>query len=1010
MKLDSSKKALTQLHEYHQECIQKKSSSSLEEHINQLFTISLWSKQLISKRSLRGRVTVWLRGESNYAKTKTIKRIASALKTWEHNVDTSAQIPLSFRLSLHKFVHENSPSNNTQSLQLNTGLDTENLLPKDTHLPQQPLPATPQPPHPSFLLRYPQSSLPISQHLLNTNGDFSSVSIEICTAIGEFFKAFPQYAAADYQEQLAVICNEYTDELQRLCKLDAAKGAKKRLKYLQIEAKQLTATVHELPVGKSWSFGGPVKSKQFQKILTTILSTEASPVQWTLNAFKDNLSPFLEQLSRISGLAKDARLDLLFEDSQRNLPQEVAAHLPQFLTSHLESWFRQGAIGAFMEFVPDGDLRENCLWISENGEKFLDPKQQKQVFKELEQRLTSLVLSSLQKGEDFTESLTSNLQNVVPPSILEGIGLGSLGHTRDQLLHIEKMPSGHYCVSLYDSHSAAWRQYNNVTDDKLTPFFFERLLTFRYEPLYETGFNPSIDDLIGLCQQLEAPQHKIIDIGSKASSIFALASHPELQPARIQLECYRAWIVELCTPFLVDNQLVLSDNQYHNTLHKLVEQWLQLAHEQSASLDQQYLIDIEAMAEEIYQALAAATSIPVDNDQNEAPHLQFKALGIDIPLPFLNNLKQHLKVSSAQLSEYRDSLAWALGDEVGELIDILAAENPSTYPNIAPAPTKKPVKEPKKLPRGYLGTLLYNAYVQTTLQVLNIAWQLLMWYRSIESPITFGLATIHLASRTGVFDYLNRALEQLGIYNISSYLIPKAITEWVRQSLGALKRKCTGIVTQLILRTLFTEEGAAEVEKFTSSIRSLAKNTALTAIRRDEISYTFPADTIVNTIVEAPSAPIVDYTIDDTPYTFSVPKKSVSSNNNQLNLLLNRVSNSTPISLPWSQESTLSVLQKWHDEAIEELNEDLKQNINWGFLRQLQRCLTLPIPSSSSLTEQQNSIWDQLMLEEIEPCMQMLFDISEKLRPHQNHLMEPPKTSIKTMSFTSTLTDKASLG
>lgn len=558
----------------------------------------------------------------------------------------------------------------------------------------------------------------------------------------------------------------------------------------------------------------------------------------------------------------NAFIGKLLPNESREITGKIAAVLPKCIKEGIESWMKQGLAGNIMEFVPDGETRDFILWMAEKGNKIkADPKESDALLKEIEAKATSFVQNPFKDLTTTFQSVikqtTTNIPHLLPEPIMQLMGLDNLFASGQFWLEFAKQRNGKFTIKIYSTGQAVnfhpkdsdgkiqWPMIlTDIPEDRLKSDFFHRLLYYHVEPKCNKECAASAKDLFeGLIHSLTrtedytkellnslnvSPESRTtsewrqvsVSDGSENTFMQLLLTSPKKPNGLAQYEMHLEALIAYCKPLLkgADKTLTIEQAEVCTALETAMAKMSDEVEALGQALDESRIKRFEATVTEIKRAIAKYRD---DNTVKKEP-LPNK---IQLPTAVLSTIKSVFEtggISADSLASAKSSLCWALGDEIGDLIDTIAYSLNDAAPAITSAVTPQasqaaPARNfvPSSAPKGWLRTILFHAYFEIVVKGIQLAMLLSRLY----------------ALSIGV---LIEPLVQYALHRI----IPTYIQEWVAELIDEAKRTLATYTLNIILRCFFTKEHAALVHNSLQYVRSTAKTWSSALLGNQQVSYT----------------------------------------------------------------------------------------------------------------------------------------------------------------------------
>ncbi|MCI0382470.1 MAG: DUF3638 domain-containing protein [Chlamydiae bacterium] len=682
----------------------------------------------------------------------------------------------------------------------------------------------------------------------------------------------------------------------------------------------------------------------------------------------ENLTEALKiQLTDLSAFLKSKSFNLLFQDERRNMKAaENSSASKKWLYKQIEDWMKMGAIGSIMEFVPDGSLRELALWLSQEGEKIVNPKYHDELSKKAGEKLDQLLNKSQDSLYFSSMKFLKKFQGSTPKFFLESIGLSSLLDQLELIMEIKNEDKDHYKITIHSNYQNLSRTYS-VKKENLTLEFFHRLLF----SLYEAKFNPnisrsSISDLFELLDKtfkstpsplfLEKKTKKdqkkdsFIKVSPIFSSISQFKMEPiEMTPEKMALFYYGNQIIDFCSPYKTKEGKLQFENVDFSSLELILEEWTGLVEKYKEDPDvKTHYEKMKATEIEIRKAVEKAK----ERKEENVKFTSLPSIGIELPFNLAETLKEKFLQSGFSidhLESIRDLLVWSLGEEVGNLVDLVVeevnlAKAEQKQPISATSPKPKLVENPSK--RGTLGTIWVSIYFNMLVTFLRwafwlsnlYAWGSVLW--AAEGPIGLVNAAIINEARSKAWSLLFKVLHRAFPIIVSALI-------------------------NLILRCLFDKETAQKIRFYAQNVQASAEGIANLMEEKEHVSFEIDPAQVLR--------PVGIPDITPSSETGAIDRKTILSKSDVFFIGLSNKPALLTKAPEFTSENFYPTIRSWI-ESVNKMEEELKDSPikDFAIFQFLTNRLSfLPIPIG-----QQTPLFDQIDERQIESCLNDLLDLS----------------------------------
>lgn len=555
---------------------------------------------------------------------------------------------------------------------------------------------------------------------------------------------------------------------------------------------------------------------------------QQQPVHFIENSLPHDLSELLkdtpcenpEQFARIlyrliigrlqlKAAALPAKLDPLFCDNERKLPQWAEDLLPEILFQNLESLMQKGAVGATGSVI-DHVIGTGIEKLAQGASLAVSPKRGK-----IADQLEPLVVDWIQKKflrlkADHTWSganeFVEDLRQIIPPAIFELAGLDTLFYQGPIWIEFEKAADGTFNAYIYSSGFALERhltdrktgkkfrvkRLTNIAPEKLTQDYFFHLLSHHHEGLWDSRKVAHVDDFYeGLMGHLQGiPEHNLPQDAVETLPVRTLG---QLATTRIcdfstLFELKMEKVAMLLRSYLNhEGSLILSDPavyQFAKTTHRSLQKELSAC----TNLLEGQKANYQATLDEIEIALAERTQELTDESIQEALYRKGLEGGI-------HEVLKKGGVTREEIDAWRGTIRFGLGKEVGDLVDHIV-----TASDKVPFPKKEDIK-PSQNPYGWDLETYSGLYATFAKDILALAMGMVGlacggWYRLLSLPMAYRLASSLLApsimeSVDLVLNLVARMTATLAMKVAQKFLKPQleSLTKQVKNFTGILKNE-----------------------------------------------------------------------------------------------------------------------------------------------------------------------------------------------------------------------------
>jgi len=589
-----------------------------------------------------------------------------------------------------------------------------------------------------------------------------------------------------------------------------------------------------------------------------------------------------------SAALKEA-IKLLMQEDSRKLPPQLQKIIPDIIGKPIESWLQQGLIGNAMEFVHDGTLRERLLQFSERSDLLKDVANNKELIGALVQMVVDPYLEELKSKKDSVNTHLSDIiakaHSAIPPLGQQILGIDGLSNPVPMWLEIKKQADGKFSVSIFTdgpslhyhtspTGSIEWPlHFQDIEASQLNEDFFQRLISFGYILNSESNFHALLEDFYHstitylkgnrvTAKGQTFHQHNVSN-PFEWNMVLGLLVKDTADLNFLHYQLHSRAFNDFCRPYLKgsEKQLDLTDTpQISFILESAINQLINEAKLNPNHVKEEDLKKLEATKKEILQSRAPkqepapsakepkkiATAEKKSAKTQNNPKKTSKKVKISLPPEIYQKLGPILDgigISPQQLASSRDLIAWALGDEVGELIDALNFELPSPVAKSAAADSKpsssvaqttpsslKSIEEMKHHPRGWLGTILLSAYFDAVVMAIRIA--LLLSGSTTEIYRTFVQPAMAYA-----MTYAAEKAQSHVISFVINNILPPSVQEWISFVLWEIKKRIIQIVSNIIIHCLFRHDAAKTLRALAQTLQITSQTCAKTILGKQELTF-----------------------------------------------------------------------------------------------------------------------------------------------------------------------------
>ncbi|MBA3957351.1 MAG: DUF3638 domain-containing protein [Parachlamydiaceae bacterium] len=852
-----------------------KNVDCLGKQMHRHFVPSLWGNNATLSTSLHGRLSIIY--NSNKSNATQRRRINStffeASKAISRDAKTSAKFSLRFRNALARYLEQEGCTHTDGPIKVENPTPAEfrklELVVDDVVKDRARESERKEKEHRENSLIH-QDSYVVTHRVpdltaFNTLFQAERGTPEFSAQFDAYLKKHPEAMHKYAQDRLesAVEGQKAVLDIEKQLKTSTPLTAKERNNVLREFAGSMQTKLAGLKPGERWmlcgGYGRAVSSKELLTLLMTklpddVLSQLPTPIA---DAFKKGEMPDIAEvvssalMTQMKGISVTEALNTpilkaFLPDASRQVPS--LDKFPAFLKKGIEDWFQQGLAGNLMEITPDGSFREFILAIvTKSSELSTQTNAHDAMMKEMAQFLTGkMSIPTLQQGPEVLNYLYSDFLKHCPTFGLQLLGADHLTDNGCYWIEFERQGDDNYTLHIYSTGKALnhypknqqgeiqWplrfvdipasrfegtEENDKTTTDERPVDFLHRLLTHRFEPQFNQEFTSRSDDLQSLIQTLSGDRSSVpgnwrhIDPVKTSESYVLQLMKTNKSPNLIAFEMQVDSTVALCREELRGRNLSLriEDSQLCSALETAVSHLEQGVNDFSKSIDPTRLAHIKTMNEEIRLAIKAFY------DSKQSVRVKLPSQASQFP-PIIQKMLQNQEALSCVL-QYKTTIRWALGDEMGDFIDSLAdmmstqlEDRPAVQASVA-----TPVKTPpaKNSPRGYLGTILLHTYLQLAIKGLQIALLLSELY-SAGYGIVF----------TEPFKW------------VLGKVLPTVIQEWYALFMGEVRRRLTELMFSFVMRLFYSKEGVLALQTSWRSLQAQIISHAATLNGSTPLNFT----------------------------------------------------------------------------------------------------------------------------------------------------------------------------
>ncbi|MFA6915573.1 MAG: hypothetical protein WC222_04190 [Parachlamydiales bacterium] len=926
--------------------------NSVEWVINDMFAPSLWGSSLVERTSLHGRISLWAYSYvfSTPAAEKIKDLVITAFSHLQQRDPACDGISFHLRKALFLLSQPASiaapqPILNTQNIELHRDfLCSQSLFIAQRH--------TNSPINEDTVKDWLNLSTSPSSSVWDLLAEYSPTSRPF---IDKIKSALNQ--RADFKQQIITQAHDdNSDNVTSLGKL----------------AQSITSRIHDLKPGEKWLFcsGGRQSGTSFELLralnhlppaLAVNLPAEWSDIQKTVseisqpedfvrNLIHNQLTEFGKELPLLAESLKEPGISLLFPNEAHRFPPEITDELPTIYSEGLNALAKNGLIQACLLILPSGTAKDMIEWVQANITDLSSPEKMPKKLKEIEDKLCTVLLPFLNQSVDIldhsTQGLVQSIQKIIPPYLLEAIGLEHILGQGTIWLEFEGSENSSVSLKIYgvgnaliyhpSEHSTEniiWPLcYENIPLSKLNQEFLFAVVSHTFEPLINPKKISSPKDFYnGVLQALELPPTSIA--GMSIPSTTSLADLWEFALAMIKPST---------TPFLQKYTIVKEIFLGYSHSIKDADGKIRPS-EMTLSYLERLVLSMQELAEKNKDLITAQELLQLQNTQQwilfEKQQLK-KALDNSaikkslLPPDLLIKVKSHLKkwnITPEKWQEAKTLIVKVFGTDTEQLLSIV--EKDFFDENFEELPTKNEGK-------GWLQDSLQRLYS-------NLA------YNTYRAAI--GISNQH-ATEYRFFQY-TKAVH----YFISSYL-PSPVREWYCSAIDYLesffKRAAFGLVIWILSKAI-GEEGLKSIEETRLLLQTHVKQLTAYIDPRPKLTLDLTPDLLVPAVLK--STPV------QTIHSYS-PLEDISVYSKFKTVFIEEPPTPFPLNAESVHPYFIAVIKKLKNINLRSKKSESPGSINATFYA-LNTLFDWPIP-----TLHQKCIWDDV--ENPEELMEYISEVT----------------------------------
>lgn len=791
----------------------------LYDQIREKFILSPLNQKIYSRDTWLGRVLTWLERPSSWETStrKVYKKFQEAIQAVvQENPDNFKRLSRKKKVIFYEMAANSLSAKLPSKVKENPHIEKvaferekieKEIATKEKRKKEQKISKS--------LLRQPLNrkfQLPndkVFNALFGTQEEFQAA--EIFDFFESYLKVFPEQAVQDWQSKLNLLRAAFYKDEKLTIGFTNSKDKSVELKETSLKFCQ---EIHHLQPNQKHilllSYGPrhptlegffeilrllPIQAQQsLPEGLRKLLQSD-KPLDPRAFAL-DLLHGLIEEIQKNSAvneikLPSLARMSALFSNEDRALPESLNLVLPEMVEIYLENVLKGGALGATSLFLKKGIPANILQWIGKNGEVFTNSPSGRPLVEKIEKviakALDEHLFSSLDKSLSNFLKLGQQMQEILPPILLEAVGIDAAFEKGPLALEFEKREDGTFNVSIFTlGHGAKQHPLNantqshygvlrltDIKPEKVSQAFLQSLLARHYESLW----NPKATN-----KAVDLYRGPILSLGGKVApnspSDFYHAEHlnptlwqfvqfflfkAEAQETNTAFELQLKVLLHLCEPYLQNNRLEFDKDAPFSKIQKAVDV---ISKERNKLTHPRYAKKVEQIDATLYEIREALKAYHVQEEPvSEKMDFYLKKWGI----------------TGKALDEWRSTFRWALGDEVGQLADFIVDElKKSTIASTPPPKVSKSSEEEKPHHYGWLANSILNLYLE-------------LYYRATE--IFLALTGLYYGGRYTAFAV------PLG-HRLLPFVLPPKILELYNSILDCIKRTVVQIFLKIFWNSL----------------------------------------------------------------------------------------------------------------------------------------------------------------------------------------------------------------
>lgn len=500
-------------------------------------------------------------------------------------------------------------------------------------------------------------------------------------------------------------------------------------------------------------------------------------------------------------------LHSLFPDESRKMPDLMARVIPARMeaqvTEAVEGLLQAGLLKDLSVLLAPGAIK-SLLGLVVRSAYLLERKESRREFLAgLERQLAEHIQTSLNSGLGFLDGqlddLVASAAEILPPFLLSWADLDRIGFGAPCWLEFEKRADSYCDLVIYPTGIALnhpWHERDpktgvakwplritSVSTKLLDKEFFYGLLFHTFEPQCDSQVTPNATEFYELLHRLGAPSASTAAVLDRRRNttdylVQAMLTKPSIPPEALEFRRHLEAILSTCRDVWKDERraIEIQDLPLAEALLRAVKQ----LNSEGKKLLKKKLIT----AKESIQVAETKREIEVAVEEcRKRTIVQAGVLeSVRAKVLYLEQTGVH------SLREARDWLSWALGDEVGGLIDALATAIPSSE-GVADIPQKSS--------RGGLRGFFARKDAWSVVAALSHCLTILESLRSRWAPV-------HATK------FIHQSLDRHS---------PKLVKDLYHALLRVVSQKLSDLVVYLILRSLSSRVDMGKFKRYAAVTR-----------------------------------------------------------------------------------------------------------------------------------------------------------------------------------------------